>query len=220
MVFFCLYVTILFFVVISNMNKTLIKLLPLIYFLSLSYFELSAQYYVRNKQNIGIAAGFSSSLREDQKNFSVGISSQINRYMIPEINYRNSTNFDNRIASDLGSNLHFISPGLQFKKRILSTPGRKVRGICVKEFLELAITPEYHFLINPSMENKNNRDAFALRGSLIIFRYKSGSSRARKAWSYKLEGYYRQGFGSQTNIKKEVGIQFRITRFKIQNFLN
>lgn len=189
-------------------------------FLSASYSALNAQYYVRNKQNIGLAVGFSSSLTENQKNFSVGLSSQINRYMIPEINYRNSTNFDNRIAAELGSNLHFISPGLQFKKRIISTPGRKVRGICVKEFLELAITPEYHFLLNPNTANQNNRNAFALRGSLIIFRYKSGSSRGRKAWSYKMEGYYRQGFGSQTYIKKELGIQCRITRFKIQNFLN
>ena len=150
-------------------------------FLSASHSALNAQYYVRNKQNIGLAVGFSSSLTENQKNFSVGLSSQINRYMIPEINYRNSTNFDNRIAAELGSNLHFISPGLQFKKRIISTPGRKVRGICVKEFLELAITPEYHFLLNPNTANQNNRNAFALRGSLIIFRYKSGSSRGRKA---------------------------------------
>jgi hypothetical protein len=189
-------------------------------FLSASHSPINAQYYVRNKQNIGIAAGFSSSLREDQKNFSVGISSQINRYLIPEINYRNSTNFDNRLATELGSNLHFISPSIQIKKRILSTPGRKVRGICVKEFIELAITPEYHFLINPTTANQNNRDVFALRGSLIIFRYKSGSSRARKAWSYKMEGYYRQGFGWQTYIKKEIGIQFKISRFKVQNFLN
>lgn len=189
-------------------------------FLSASHSTINAQYYVRNKQNIGIAAGFSTSLREDQKNFSVGISSQINRYMIPEINYRNSTNFDKRIANDLGSNLHFISPGIQIRKRILSTPGRKVRGICVKEFIELALTPEYHFLINPTSTNKNNRDAFALRGSILVFRYKSGSSRARKAWSYKLEGYYRHGFGSQTHIGKEIGLQFRITRFRVGNFLS
>jgi hypothetical protein len=189
-------------------------------FLSASHSTINAQYYVRNKQNIGIAAGFSTSLREDQKNFSVGISSQINRYMIPEINYRNSTNFDKRIANDLGSNLHFISPGIQIRKRILSTPGRKVRGICVKEFIELALTPEYHFLINPTSTNKNNRDAFALRGSILVFRYKSGSSRARKAWSYKFEGYYRHGFGSQTYIGKEIGLQFRITRFRVGNFLS
>jgi hypothetical protein len=188
-------------------------------FLSASYLHINAQYYVRSKQNIGIAPGFSVGLTTNQKSFSMGLSSQINRYMIPEITYRNSTNFDNRIAAELGSNLHFISPGLQFKKRILSTPGRKVRGICVKEFLELAITPEYHFLLNPTTANQNNRDAFALRGSLILFRYKSGSSRARKAWSYKLEGYYRQGLGQQTYITKEIGLQIRITRFKISDFL-
>ena len=188
-------------------------------FLSASYFHINAQYYVRSKQNIGIAPGFSVGLTTNQKSFSMGLSSQINRYMIPEITYRNSTNFDNRIAAELGSNLHFISPGLQFKKRILSTPGRKVRGICVKEFLELAITPEYHFLLNPTTANQNNRDVFALRGSLILFRYKSGSSRARKAWSYKLEGYYRQGLGQQTYITKEIGLQIRITRFKISDFL-
>lgn len=189
-------------------------------FLSACHLQINAQYYVRNKQNIGIAPGFSASLTNNQKSFSIGLSSQVNRYMIPEITYRNSTNFDERITADLGSNLHFISTGIQLKKRILSTPGRKVRGICVKEFLELAITPEYYFLLNPSSLNKNNRDAFALRGSLIIFRYKSGSSRARKAWSYKLEGYYRQGFGAQTYLNKEVGIQFRITRFKVNNFLH
>ena len=188
-------------------------------FLSASYLHINAQYYVRSKQNIGIAPGFSVGLTTNQKSFSMGLSSQINRYMIPEITYRNSTNFDNRIAAELGSNLHFISPGLQFKKRILSTPGRKVRGICVKEFLELAITPEYHFLLNPTTANQNNRDVFALRGSLILFRYKSGSSRARKAWSYKLEGYYRQGLGQQTYITKEIGLQIRITRFKISDFL-
>jgi hypothetical protein len=188
-------------------------------FLSASYFHINAQYYVRSKQNIGIAPGFSASLTTNQKSFSIGLSSQVNRYMIPEITYRNSTNFDERIVTELGSNLHFLSPGLQFKKRILSTPGRKVRGICVKEFLELAITPEYHFLLNPTTANQNNRDVFALRGSLILFRYKSGSSRARKAWSYKLEGYYRQGLGQQTYITKEIGLQIRITRFKISDFL-
>ena len=201
------------------MNRNSLCFLLITLFLSASHLSINAQYFVRNKQNIGFSPGFSSSLSENQKSFSLAISSQINRYMIPEITYRNSTNFDERIATELGSNLHFISPGIQLKKRILSTPGRKVRGICVKEFMELAITPEYHFLINPTSANKNNRDAFAVRGSLIIFRYKSGSSRARKAWSYKLEGYFRHGFGSQPLIKKELGIQIRITRFKISDFL-
>jgi hypothetical protein len=113
------------------MNKMLLKQHLLIFFFSFTYFELSAQYYVRNKQNIGVLAGLSSSLTENQTNFSVGVSSQLNRYLIPEINYRNSTNLDERIATELGSNLHFIAPGMQIRKRILSTPGRKVRGICI-----------------------------------------------------------------------------------------
>ena len=201
------------------MKKYNYKFFLITLFLSTSYLPIKAQYYVRSKQNIGISPGFSAGLTTNQKSFSMGLSSQVNRYMIPEITYRNSTNLDERIATEMGSNLHFLSPGLQLKKRILSTPGRKVRGICVKEFLELAITPEYHFLLNPTRANKNNRDAFALRGSLILFRYKSGSSRARKAWSYKLEGYFRQGFGQQTYITKEIGFQIRITRFKISDFL-
>lgn len=181
--------------------------------------SVSSQYYERNKQNLGISPGFSSGVKTNQKSFSLGISSQINRYLIPEITYRNTTNFDERMANKFGSNLHFVSSGIQFRKRIFSTPSRKVRGICTKEFIELALTPEYHLLLNPTQENQNNKNVFALRTSLLFFRYKSGSSKARKAWSYKLEGYYRYGFGEQTNIKKELGIQLRVTRFKVSNFL-
>lgn len=189
------------------------------FFLILFQVSVSSQYYERNKQNLGISPGFSSGIHTNQKSFSLGISSQINRYLIPEITYRNTTNFNERMANQYGSNLHFISSGLQLRKRIFSTPSRKVRGICTKEFIELAITPEYHLLLNPTQENQNNKSVFALRTSLLFFQYKSGSSKARKAWSYKVEGYYRHGFGEQPYIKKELGVQLRVTRFKVSNFL-
>jgi hypothetical protein len=175
---------------------------------------LFGQVYQRTGKNIGISGGISKDLSHDQTIFHVGVHSHISKYFIPEISYRNSTQYQLRRIEIFGSNQHFISPGVQIRTRFLSTPGRRVRGICTKEFINFALTPEYNISLSQPIEN-----VFSLRVGLSIYQVKSGMNKSRKAWSFKAEPYYRHGFNNQGIINKEIGFTLRVTRFEVYNFL-
>jgi hypothetical protein len=176
------------------------------------------QAYQRSSKNIGLVGGFSKVIDQNQTSFQLGIASQINRYLIPELNYKiTSINEESRLSN--ASDIHFISPAIQFRTRFLRTPARKVRGICTQEFMDFGLTPECFFILNPNQINVDSKKFFALRTSLILFRYKSGMRKSQKAWSFKAETFYRHNFGSDKHIGNEIGLNLRITRFQVYNFL-
>ncbi len=172
------------------------------------------QAYQRTGKNIGISGGLSKDFANDQTNIHIGIHSHVAKHFIPEISYRNSTQYQSRRIETFGENQHFITPGVQLRARFLSTPGRRVRGICTKEFFDIALTPEYNISLNQPIEN-----AFSLRIGLCIYQMKSGMNKSRRAWSYKAEPYYRHGFNNQGVISKEIGFSLKVTRFEVYNFL-
>ena len=172
------------------------------------------QAYVRTGNNIGVSGGISKDFTTDQTNIHFGIHSHISKYLIPEISYRNSTQYQLWRIDSFGENQHFITPGVQFRTRFLSTTTRRVRGICTKEFFDLALTPEYNISLNQPIEN-----AFSLRIGLCIYQMKSGMNKSRRAWSYKAEPYYRHGFSNNGIIKSEIGFSLKVTRFEVYNFL-
>jgi len=173
-----------------------------------------SQAYVRTGKNIGVSGGISKTFELDQTNIHMGIHSHVSKHFIPEITYRNTTQYQIRRIENFGKNQHFITPGVQLRVRFLSTPGRRVRGICTKEFFDAAITPEYNISLNQNHEN-----AFSVRAGLAIYQLKSGLNKSRKAWSYKVEPYLRKGFGKKEIISNEIGISLKITRFQVYNFL-
>jgi hypothetical protein len=176
------------------------------------------QAYQRSSKNIGLVGGFSKGIEQNQTSFQLGIASQINRYLIPELNYKiTSINEESRLSN--GSDIHCISPAIQFRTRFLRTPARKVRGICTQEFLDFGLTPEYFFALSMNERESNIGSYFSLRTSLILFRYKSGMRKSQKAWSFKAETFYRHNFGSDKHIGNEIGLNLRITRFQVYNFL-
>jgi hypothetical protein len=205
-----------FFFVTKMANLIFIGMLALkittlfIFFITLMF----GQAYQRTGKNIGISGGLSKDFANDQTNIHIGIHSHVAKHFIPEISYRNSTQYQTRRIETFGENQHFITPGVQLRARFLSTPGRRVRGICTKEFFDLALTPEYNISLNQPIEN-----AFSLRIGLCIYQMKSGMNKSRRAWSYKAEPYYRHGFGHQGIINSEIGFSLKVTRFEVYNFL-
>ena len=172
------------------------------------------QAYQRTGRNIGISGGLSKDFANEQTNIHIGIHSHVAKHFIPEISYRNSTQYQTRRIETFGENQHFITPGVQLRARFLSTPGRRVRGICTKEFFDIAITPEYNISLLQNIEN-----IFSVRAGLAIYQIKSGMNKSRRAWSYKVEPYLRKGFGKKEIISNEIGISLKITRFQVYNFL-
>jgi hypothetical protein len=173
-----------------------------------------SQAFVRTGKNIGVSGGISKNFELDQTNIHFGIHSHVSKHFIPEITYRNSTQYQIRRIENFGENQHFITPGVQLRVRFLSTPGRRVRGICTKEFFDAAITPEYNISLLQNIEN-----IFSVRAGLAIYQIKSGMNKSRKAWSFKVEPYLRKGFGKKEIISNEIGLSFKITRFQVYNFL-
>ena len=191
----------------------MVRFIIILFFIPINMLVFS-QAYIRTGKNIGISGGFSKDYASDQTNIHVGLHSHISKYLIPEISYRNSTQYQLRRIEAFGSNQHFITPGVQVRTRFLSTPGRRVRGICTKEFIDFALTPEYNISFSQPIEN-----IFSLRIGLCVYQMKSGMTKSRRAWSYKAEPYYRYGFGNQDFINKEIGFSLKITRFQVYNFL-
>lgn len=181
-----------------------------IFFITLMF----GQAYQRTGKNIGLSGGLSKDFANEQTNIHIGIHSHVAKHFIPEISYRNSTQYQSRRIETFGENQHFITPGVQLRTRFLSTPGRRIRGICTKEFFDFALTPEYNISLNQSIEN-----TFSLRVGLCIYQMKSGMNKSRRAWSYKAEPYYRHGFSDQGIINKEIGFSLKVTRFEVFNFL-
>jgi hypothetical protein len=181
-----------------------------IFFITLMF----GQAYQRTGKNIGLSGGLSKDFTNEQTNIHIGIHSHVAKHFIPEISYRNSTQYQTRRIETFGENQHFITPGVQLRARFISTPGRRVRGICTKEFFDIALTPEYNISLNQPIEN-----AFSLRIGLCIYQMKSGMNKSRRAWSYKAEPYYRHGFSNNGIIKSEIGFSLKVTRFEVYNFL-
>jgi len=182
-------------------------------FVLLNFISFS-QIYNRTGKNIGLSIGASSSVACDQSNFHFGLQSHVSKYLIPEVGYRITKQYSSSRIENLGEYQNFITPGVQIRTRFLSTPGRRVRGICTKEFFDLALTPEFNISLSQPIEN-----VFSLRVGLCIYQMKSGMSKSRRAWSYKVEPYYRHGFSNQGIINKELGFSLKITRFEVYNFL-
>jgi len=172
------------------------------------------QAYVRTVKNIGFSGGVSKDFTNDQTNIHFGVHSHVFKYLIPEICYRNNTQYQLIRIEKFGENQHFITPGIQLRTRFLSTTGRKVRGICTKEFFDIALTPEYNITLNQPIDN-----SFSLRFGLSIYQVKSGMNKSRKAWSYKAEPYYRHAYGNHEIIQREFGFTLKVTRFQVYDFL-
>jgi hypothetical protein len=205
-----------FFFVTKMANLIFVRMLALkittlfIFFITLMF----GQVYQRTGKNIGISGGLSKDFTNEQTNIHIGIHSHVAKHFIPEISYRNSTQYQTRRIETFGENQYFITPGIQLRTRFLYTPGRSVRGICTKEFFDIALTPEYNISLNQPIEN-----AFSLRIGLCIYQMKSGMNKSRRAWSYKAEPYYRHGFSNNGIIKSEIGFSLKVTRFEVYNFL-
>lgn len=183
-------------------------------------FILSAQIYMRKKENFGIYSG-GNFKNAEFNTFQFGATTNIFNYFEPEVGLRftnpslSTTNFSQ------SQNL-YLTTGLNFRKSLFPIYQRKVGRSCRGEMLELFAAPEYSILVK-SNTDRYDIGQFSIRAGLGLFHYQTGFSKSNKAWQVKAQVYYRYVPGPVTasmSIKNEFGIQLRIFKFKTFDFVN
>ncbi len=181
--------------------------------------QTSAQAYMRKKQNIGFYTG--GTFKDAQFNTaSIGITRSILTYFEPEIGLRASLPL---AAPSDNSQTHnvYLTAGLNVRKSIFTINQRKKWRSCRGEIIEIFAAPEYNYLIK-SNTDRYGKSQFSFRTGLGIFHYQTGFSKRSKAWNVKAQVYFRYVPGPITHtmsIKNEFGVQLRIFRFKMYDFV-
>lgn len=180
---------------------------------------LSAQMYMRTRNNIGVVANYNFSLNDalNKQSISIGITRQFGAYILPELGCRLNMNEMNRENSTM-NNDSFLFGALNYRKRLFLINKRRVGSCCKAELVEVLCAPEYFSKIgnNKGLNSKN------IRLGMGIYHVQSGYGKKSKSWTLKIEGYYRIpiNISTESSIKNEVGVQVRILRHQIYDFLN
>ena len=116
---------------------------------------------------------------------------------------------------------HFLTTAMIFRAPLIVINERKKGRSCRGEVLEIFCGPEVFYRFNGAVGIKHNLST-SIKGGLGIFHVRTGHSKRSKAWTVKLEGYYRHQFENSMNefhIPNEFGLQIRLLRYKVYDFV-
>ena len=200
------------------------KLVLFILAISLHQF-CDAQIYMRTKKNIGIYGQLNTADFNPEGNYSFqsGITKQIGRFCLPEIGYRQmvQNEMNRSFQFNDSKRKHFITTAMIFRAPLVVMNKRKKGRSCRGEVLEIFCGPELFYRLNDTPSLDENLFS-AVRGGLGIYHFRTGFSKRSKAWTVKLEAYYRyqiEKSNTTFNIPNEFGLQLRILRYKVYDFV-
>ena len=187
--------------------------------------HLISQIYMRTHKNLGIYGQFNTPDFEKNGSYSfqTGITRQFGRHLLPELGYRQMVQkeADRSFQLNKPNKEHFVTTAMIFRSPLVvineRNQGRSGRG----EVLEVFCGPEVFYRFRDSERLKENMFT-SIKGGLGIFHVRTGFSKRSKAWTVKLEAYYRYQFKntlSDLEIPNEFGLQLRILRYKVYDFV-
>ena len=187
-------------------------------------FVSNAQMYMRKKQNFGIYAQYNIALEErNNTSFNLGITKQFGRHFLPEFGFRSSTitnlNREDLITSTVHKN--YLNLALMARVPLFKINERKKGRSCRAEVVEIFFAPEAYWNLPQTSSASNSFLSF--KTGLGLYHVQSGFVKRNKAWTVKLEAYYRGVIRQQipdNSINKEVGLQLRIIHYKTYDFVN
>ncbi len=192
-------------------------------FLTLSVFlsfGLSAQVYMRKKENFGVYGG-GNFKNAEFNTLQFGLTTNLFHFFEPEIGLRATLPLKSSNDFTQPHNV-YLTTGLNIRKSLFPIYQRKVGASCRGEMIEIFAAPEYNFLLK-SHTDRYDLGQFSVRAGLGLFHYQTGFSRSNKAWQVKAQVYYRYVPGPLTNtmsIKNEFGVQLRIFKFKTYDYVH
>ena len=197
-----------------------------LFILALGLYQFcDAQIYMRTKKNMGIYGQLNTADFNPEGNFSfqTGITKQLGRFFLPEIGYRQMIQNEINRSFQLNdpNRTHFITTAMIFRAPLVVMNKRKKGRSCRGEVLEIFCGPELFYRLNDTQSLDENLFS-AIRGGLGIYHFRTGFSKTSKAWTVKLEAYYRYQFDASNatfNIPNEFGLQMRILRYKVYDFV-
>ena len=200
------------------------KLVLFILAISLHQF-CDAQIYMRTKKNMGIYGQLNIPDFNPKGNYSfqTGITKQLGRFCMPELGYRQMVQNEMNRSFQLNDlkRTHFITTAMVFRAPLVVMNKRKKGRSCRGEVLEIFCGPELFYRLNGTSSLDQNLFS-AVRGGLGIYHFRTGFSKRSKAWTVKLEAYYRYQFEKSNatfDIPNEFGLQLRILRHKVYDFV-
>jgi len=186
---------------------------------------LEAQVYMRTHKNFGVYGQLNTSDfdKNGSYSFQTGITRQFGRYVLPEFGYRQMIQKDNTRFIELNEPIreHFLTTAMIFRAPLVVINERKKGRSCRGEVLEIFCGPEVFYRLNGADGVKENLST-SIKGGLGIFHVTTGHSKRSKAWTVKLEAYYRHQFENPINefhIPNEFGLQIRLLRYKVYDFV-
>ena len=186
---------------------------------------LEAQVYMRTHKNFGVYGQLNTSDfdKNGSYSFQTGITRQFGRYVLPEFGYRQMIQKDNTRFIELNEHIreHFLTTAMIFRAPLVVINERKKGRSCRGEVLEIFCGPEVFYRLNGADGVKENLST-SIKGGLGIFHVRTGHSKRSKAWTVKLEAYYRHQFENPINefhIPNEFGLQIRLLRYKVYDFV-
>ena len=186
---------------------------------------LEAQVYMRTHKNFGVYGQLNTSDfdKNGSYSFQTGITRQFGRYVLPEFGYRQMIQKDNTRFIELNEPIreHFLTTAMIFRAPLVVINERKKGRSCRGEVLEIFCGPEVFYRLKGADGVKENLST-SIKGGLGIFHVRTGHSKRSKAWTVKLEAYYRHQFENPINefhIPNEFGLQIRLLRYKVYDFV-
>lgn len=186
---------------------------------------LEAQVYMRTHKNFGVYGQLNTSDfdKNGSYSFQTGITGQFGRYVLPEFGYRQMIQKDNTRFIEFNEPIreHFLTTAMIFRAPLVVINERKKGRSCRGEVLEIFCGPEVFYRLHGADGVKENLST-SIKGGLGIFHVRTGHSKRSKAWTVKLEAYYRHQFENPINefhIPNEFGLQIRLLRYKVYDFV-
>ena len=190
----------------------------------ISPFVSNAQMYMRKKQNFGIYGQYNIGLAEkNNTSFNLGVTKQFGRYLLPEFGFRRSTitNIDREDLLSPVLHKNYLNVALMARIPVFTIFERKKGRSCRAEVIEVFFAPEAYY--NLPQANSTANSFLSYKTGLGIYHVQSGFGKRNKAWTIKLEGYYRGIFRQQNidnTINREIGLQLRIIHYKTYDYVH
>ena len=190
----------------------------------ISPFVSNAQMYMRKKQNFGVYGQYNIGLEErNNTSFNLGITKQFGRHFLPEFGFRSSTitNIDREDLLSPVLHKNYLNVALMTRIPVFTIFERKKGRSCRAEVIEVFFAPEAYY--NLPQANSTANSFLSYKTGLGIYHVQSGFGKRNKAWTIKLEGYYRGIFRQQNidnTINREIGLQLRIIHYKTYDFVH
>ena len=190
----------------------------------ISPFVSNAQMYMRKKQNFGVYGQYNIGLEErNNTSFNLGITKQFGRHFLPEFGFRSSTitNIDREDLLSPVLHKNYLNVALMTRIPVFTIFERKKGRSCRAEVIEVFFAPEAYY--NLPQANSTANSFLSYKTGLGIYHVQSGFGKRNKAWTIKLEGYYRGIFRQQNidnTINREIGLQLRIIHYKTYDYVH